>query len=68
MNSTVDDDDFLADALAHLQVEIINRRTYCPRDMFHWERSEAMADIVAFVERMNVMAKRYRSQAGQVFF
>lgn len=65
MNSTTDDN-FLADALANLKVEIISHRVYCPRDMFSWERSEAMADVVSFVERMNVVMKRYRGQAGQV--
>lgn len=38
----------------NLRVEIIGRRVFCPRDMFRWEQSEALADIVAFVERMNV--------------
>lgn len=47
----------------NLNVEIIGRRVFCQRDMLRWERSEALADIVAFVDRMNVVAKRYRPAA-----
>lgn len=45
-------------ARGHLSVEIIGRRVRCPRDMFRWERSAAMADVAAFVEHMNAVAKR----------
>lgn len=46
-------------AYGTLPVEIIGRRVHGPRDMGHWERSEANADVAAFVERMNVVAKRW---------
>lgn len=48
--------------LVRVQVEIIGRRVHCKRDMYRWERSEAMADIVAFVDRMNLAAKRQGSR------
>lgn len=43
-------------AVADSQVEIIGRRVFCPRDMVRWERSEAFADLTAFVERINNVA------------
>lgn len=50
----------------NLQAEIVGRRVFCPRDMFQWERSEALADIVAFVERMNVAAAEQSDRDLQV--
>lgn len=50
------DDEFPAAAAAKLQVEMVGRRVFCPRDVFRWERTEAFADLMAFVERMNVAA------------
>lgn len=47
-------------AYAVLPVEIIGRRRVRdPRDMSRWERSEAAADVAAFVECMNEVAKRH---------
>lgn len=65
------DDDDAAAAIAsgagdNLNVEIIGRRVFCRRDMFRWERSEALADVAAFVDRMNVVAKRYQPPAAVV--
>jgi len=54
------DDYPIAAAAESLPVDIIGQRVFCPRDMYRWERSEAMADIVAFVEQMNVVAGRQR--------
>lgn len=38
------------------RTEIAGRRVLCPRDMVAWERSEALADVVAFVDRMNALS------------
>jgi len=48
-----------AAASAVLPVEIIGRRAHGVRDMARWERSEAVADVAAFVDRMNAVAKRH---------
>jgi len=48
---------------ASLPVEIVGRRVCQPQDMFDWERSEARAEVLVFVQHMNDVTKRYPTAA-----